>query len=102
MGFHITHRLGNVDQAPCSAFHELLAELDADIEDAEHASVSVTHESEWCLSASKGGYVVFENLEEGEPRHMIGVSAEKIIALWRVLADGDLEALEREPWQPGY
>jgi hypothetical protein len=49
-----------------------------------------------------GGYVVFENLEEGEPRHMTAKPANKIIALWTSLAEGDLDALEREPWQDGY
>jgi len=102
MSFHITHRLGNMEEAPRSAFFGLLQELGADPEDAEHTSVSVTHESEWCLGAYRGGYIVFENLEEGAPRHMTNVPSEKIIALWHLLADGNLAALEGEPWQPGY
>jgi hypothetical protein len=102
MGFHVTHRTGSMGNVPCSAFAELLEELDGDPEDSEHASVSVTHASEWCLSAYKGGYIAFENLEAGEPRHMDGVPTEKIISLWRLLAAGDIAALEREPWKPGY
>ncbi len=102
MGFHVTHRLGETSDASFTAFDTLLAELNADIVGSEHADVAVTHESEWCLSAHRGGYIVFEHLEEGEPRHMRDVPAEKIIALWRALAAGDLEILEREPWRAGY
>jgi len=102
MSFHVTHRLGNMEKATEAAFPELLRQLDADPEDQEHKSVSVTHESEWCLGAQRGGYIVFENLEVGEPRHMSDVSPEKIIALWQLLAAGDLSALENEPWKPGY
>jgi len=102
MSFHVTHRQGNMEEAPHSAFPALLQELDAAPEDEEHTSVSVTHESEWCLGAYRGGYVVFENLEEGDPRHMTDVPPEKIVALWRLLAEGDLVSLENEPWKPGY
>lgn len=102
MSFHVTHRDGSMESMPQSAFPDLLAELDGDPADEEHASVSVSHESEWSLGAYPGGYLVFENLEDGEPRHMTGVSAEKIVSLWCLLADGNLPALEKEPWQPGY
>lgn len=102
MSFHVTHRLGDMEEAPRSSFPDLLQELEADPQDEEHISVSVTHESEWCLGAYRGGYVVYENLEAGDPRHMTDVPAEKIVALWRLLADGDLVALESEPWKPGY
>ena len=102
MSFQVTHRLGSMESAPQSAFPALLQELEASPEDEEHTSVSVTHESEWCLGAYRGGYIVFENLEEGEPRHMTDVPPEKILALWRLLADGDLGALESEPWELGY
>ncbi len=58
--------------------------------DDEHTSVSVTHESEWRLGVYRGGYVVLENLEEGEPRHMTDVPPEKILLLWQFRAAGDL------------
>lgn len=102
MSFRVTHRLGTMEKAPRSAFPELLRELEADPDDAEHNSVSVTHESEWCLAAYRDGHVVFEKTEEGDPRHLTDVGPDKIIALWHLLADGDLDALEREPWRPGY
>jgi len=33
---------------------------------------------------------------------MRNVSRDEVLELWRLLAEGDLEALENEPWQPGY
>jgi hypothetical protein len=103
MSFHITHRLGKTARGVTkSAFPSLLEELEADTGDVEHASVAVTHESEWCLEVYKNGYIVFENLESDEPRHMRNVPAQKIIALWELLADGNLDAIETEPWQQGY
>jgi hypothetical protein len=79
---------------------EVLAELDA--EDEEHGSVSLTHESEWCLGAYPGGLLVWENLEGDEPRHMNNVSRERMLELWIKLSRGELADIEREPWRPGY
>jgi len=79
MAYHATHRWGKTEKLPWAAFSELLKELDTNPGDIEHTSVSVSHESEWCISASKGGYDVFENLEKGEPRHMDGLPPDNII-----------------------
>jgi hypothetical protein len=56
------------------------------------------------LAASRGGYITFENLEaEGRgERHMDEVPASKILELFRHLAEGNLAAIEQEPWLPGY
>lgn len=71
-------------------------------EDIEHVSVTLKHETEWSLSAYPSGALVYENAEEGEPRHMTGLSKEKTISLWEKLAKGDLEAIEQEKWEEGY
>jgi hypothetical protein len=105
MAFHITHRYGDDESdPPLTSLVGLLRELDDRLEDTEHASVSVTHESEWCISVGRGGYVIFENLESegGGERHMRNVSDRKILELWSFLAVGDLQRLELEPWKPGY
>jgi hypothetical protein len=71
--------------------------------DGEHTDVCLAHESEWGLSAFKDGLLVWENLAEGDgPRHMAAVPREKVLELWERLAAGDIEAVEREPWLPGY
>lgn len=101
MTFQVSPRWGDDEAEPTvERMREVLAELDA--EDFEHPFVSVTHESEWCLSAYPFGLLVWENLEDGVPRHMNEVSRERVLALWRKLAEGRLEEIEAEPWLPGY
>ena len=103
MAFHITHRYGSMDgPQSVSAFPALLHELDDRPEDTEHGSVAVSHESEWCISVSRGGYVIFEHLEDGGERHMRDVPEAKIIELWTRLSEGDITTIEQEPWIPGY
>ncbi len=103
MAFHITHRYGGIEtNPPLSSLAALLRELDDHAEETEHADVAVSHDSEWCLSVSRGGYAVFENLETGGERHMLGVAADKIIDLWSRLARGDIASIEAEAWIPGY
>jgi hypothetical protein len=103
MSYTITHRYGAMEREPgLSAFPQLLAELKSRLADKEHGDVAVTHESEWCISVSLSGRVVFENIDHGVPRHMINVPEAKILQLWESLARGDLAGLEHEPWLPGY
>jgi len=103
MAFHVTHRYGAMDSGPpLSALPALLGELADRPEDTEHGSVAVSHESEWCMTVSRGGYVVFEHLESGGERHMHAVPDVKIIELWSRLAQGDIASIESEPWSPGY
>jgi hypothetical protein len=104
MSFFIYHRYGaSESDPPPSIFPLLLDELEERLDDEEHTSVSVIHESEWGLGFYRGGYVTFENVEgEGEPRHMHGVSREKAIETMLALSKGDLAALDKEPWQQGY
>ena len=103
MAFHLTHRYGDTEPGEAgSDFLALLRELEARPEDTEHGSVAVTHESEWCLSVSRGGYLIFENLETGGERHMEAVPTNRILELWRHLAQGNLEQSQKELWLPGY
>ncbi|MFM9927566.1 hypothetical protein VLK31_31625 [Variovorax sp. H27-G14] len=105
MAFNLTHRYGSMDSGSSNSdFLALLRELEDRPEDTEHGSVAVTHESEWSLAASRGGYITFENLEaEGRgERHMDELPASKILELFRHLAEGNLAAIEQEPWLPGY
>lgn len=103
MSYFITHRYGSMDREPSlAALPELLAELEERPEETEHGSVALTHESEWCISVSRGGYVIFENLENGGERHMNEVPVAKILRMWEQLAAGEISALEALPWLPGY
>ncbi|HEX8456329.1 MAG TPA: hypothetical protein VF656_03325 [Pyrinomonadaceae bacterium] len=103
MAFNIVHRGGWFEDKPSiEMFEELYNERF--IEDDEHLSVSVAHESEWYLSLYPDGEIVWENVEatDNEPRHMDDVPKDKVLELWTKLANGDIESIEAEPWLPGY
>ena len=105
MSFSIDHRGGGSAGEPSlDDFSALYDELDH--VDNEHPSVSVGHESEWTLSAYGGGLLVWENVdieyENIPPQHMKNVSKQKTLELWRKLAEGDISAVQSEPWLPGY
>jgi hypothetical protein len=103
MSFILTHRYGAQERSSStSLLSALLRELDDQKDDTEHGSVAVTHESEWCMSVSRGGYVTFEHLEGCGKRHMRGISEAKILELWGLLAAGDIASIQKEPWKPGY
>jgi hypothetical protein len=104
MSFFVYHRYGASERDPApSIFPALLDELEERLDDEEHTSVSVIHETDWALGFHRGGYVTFENVEQdSEARHMRGISRERAVELMQALSRGDLDAIEREPWQPGY
>jgi hypothetical protein len=102
MAFHARGRWGGDEaEPPVERLRALLHELDVQSEDIEHPDVSLTHATEWCLSAFSSGLLVWENLEGDNPKHMKGVPREKVLALWLKLAEGDIAAVEAEPWLPG-
>jgi hypothetical protein len=102
MTFVVRDRWGMMRHAPpVETMCQVLATLD--IEDQEHADVSLTHESGWCLSAFPSGLLIWENVEADEElRHMTGVPREKVLELWQALAQGDLGRINSEPWAIGY
>jgi hypothetical protein len=101
MAFHAYSRWGDsIDEPSVEQMEQLLDQLDAD--DDEHQSVSITHESEWCLGAYPGGLLVWENLESGDPRHMTDVPRNRVLELWVALSQGRLDEIERQPWLAGY
>jgi hypothetical protein len=104
MSFFVYHRGGVCEtDPPSSVFSRLVDEMEECPEDEEHASVSVIHESEWGLGYYGRGHVTYEHVEgDGEPRHMTGLSREKVLELMQGVAEGDLSRLEGEPWSPGY
>jgi hypothetical protein len=86
---------------PFESLNKLYDELSSsEIFDGE---VSVTNQDNgWCLSAHRDRRLVFEHLGEGGEHHMIPVSKERVLELWKRLIDGDIDGLLKEPWKPGY
>ena len=83
------------------SFSALFDELQTS--DREHGDVSVVHEeSGWSLSAHRDGRMIFENLSSGGQRHIRFASKERIIELWILLLNDDVDAILSEPWLPGY
>ncbi len=96
-----TQASGAMDQDTSDeALDRLLDELST--ADEEHPDVSVTDESEWCLNVYRSGHIVWENLEEGEPRHMLHVQRGEARRLLGLVARGELAEVEAQPWRPGY
>jgi hypothetical protein len=102
MTYCTTDRWGAMQtNSPIEHLRALLRSLDVD--DDEHPDVALKHETEWCLSAFPSGLLVWENVEgDSGPRHMKCVPRERVLRLWLELAQGDIAAVEAEPWLPGY
>ena len=101
MAYHLTTQLGAMESGPSpERMAEVLDGIDPD--DEEDPDVSLTHESEWCISVFASGLTTFENLEDGEPMHMRGLSRQQILGLWQQLARGGIDALCALPLKPGY
>lgn len=60
--------------------------------------------SGWGMSAHRDGRLIFEHLgTRGDTaRHMIPVSKERVLELWKRLIEGDIDGLLKEPWKRGY
>jgi hypothetical protein len=103
MAYGVIHMDGSGDtDPPIGGLSALYDELfTSGIRDGNVAVID--DNSGWCLSAYRNRSIVFGHLGEDERDcHMIPVSKERVLALWRRLIDGDIEGLLEEPWQPGY
>lgn len=103
MAFSIQHRMGDGEvNPPLKALARLYDELHEAV-DAEHVDVAVEHiESETCLIAYRSGLLVREDLATDRTRHLKDVPRDQVLELWKALAGGDLERIDREPWKDGY
>jgi hypothetical protein len=91
-----------IDNPSVEQMREFLERLNPD--DEEHSEVSLTHDqTSWTLSCFLSSKIVFYQHEhEYKPRHLTGVSREKMLELWQKLAKGQFDELEKELWQPGH
>jgi hypothetical protein len=85
--------------APLAALDALVDELATT--DPEHGDVAVSDESGWTLTAFGDGRLLWENVEEtdGEERLLFGVPREEVVRLFRLVASGELESVDRLPWR---
>lgn len=90
------------DNPSKESFSDLYDELESS--DQEHGDVSLTDEdSGWCVSAHRDDRVVLVNLlEDDGGRFMHPVTKNKVLELWGMLADGEIEELLSQDWHDGY
>jgi len=102
MAYVVTHWTGAMEAAlPPERFSELLDELV--LADGEHSGVAVKHESEWSLRVDKWGFLVLENLEEGDPMHLGPVLDRNVVlGLMVAVAEGRVNDVRSAPWRRGY
>jgi hypothetical protein len=104
MSSYLHYRWG--DDATDPTVEQMQAALaQFDVDDHEHPDCWVTHnESSWSLAAFGSGLVVWENIElpDSKPRHMRNVPRLRVLELWKAVASGRLDEVEKEPWLPGY
>ncbi|WP_436531073.1 hypothetical protein [Actinoplanes sp. HUAS TT8] len=94
------------DEIPDETLDKLLGEFDEDPDDVEHGDVWLAdNRSGWSLGAFAGDdwLVVLEN-DEGDdgPFHRRGLTRPEVFALFRRVADGEMEAVRAEGWPAGY
>ncbi len=72
--------------------------------DEEHCDISITHESEWCLSVFKSLKVVWGNLddEDFEPKYQKLDRVEEVAELWKKLSKGNIVLINKQSWLEGY
>lgn len=98
----VVHQSGETEiDYPLENLTTLLNELNG-IED-EMAQVALTHQSDWCLSINPQGLLMWENniLPLEYCWYMEGVSQEKVVALWHLLAQGEIDKIKQENWIEG-
>ena|SRR5450432_1081669 len=99
MAYYVANALGESEDQPSRArMLEFLESIDH--LDLEHGAAWLTDTTENSLEFNGDGTLVFSR-QNGMPRHIVGVSKQGALELWVLLAQGDLDDLEKQPWQPG-
>lgn len=95
----------SIDSPTVEEMQKFLDKLD--IDDPEHCEVWLSDaESGWTLGCLPNDEVHLdvdlEDEQKNVPRHLINVSRERMLLLWRMLIEGKTDELEKESWLPGY
>lgn len=103
MAFTITHVDGRM-----TPYGESGGEFDALVEelrmaDDEHPDVAVSHETGMTASVFRGGLVVVEDADAGEPRSAYVQDRDELILILEAVATGRFSKLDGVvSWHPGY
>lgn len=78
----------------------ILSELDT--ADQEHPDTWLSDDAGWTITHSETGIAVWENGEdESAPRYQEEVSRDEALRLWLLLANGNYDEIEQQPWKDG-
>lgn len=102
MNFLVVHADGRHDEAyPLDKLH-LLPKQVKGLADAEQC-VALTNETEWCLSYHATGDLLWENNlgDLMDTWYMSNVSEEKLLQLWMLLIESEIEKIKQEDWIKG-
>ncbi len=101
MSYHTTDPYGVTELNPSEARLESLLKGLQEQDDAEHPDVSLTHDTGWTLTAYPKGTLTWENLSHAEGRRKLlrFLNAEQILEYWLLLASGQIDVIEKLPWE---
>ena len=105
MDASVMHKYGNDEDYQGEEMLERLYDELAE-QDDEHPDVSATS-SGWSISAYRSGLVIRFDLsippdDASGTTHMINIDRSGVLRLWKLLVNGDVASIAREPWRPGY
>lgn len=89
---------GSVQDPSLEEMRRFLENIDPT--DIEHGAAWVSDDAGNTLEFNADGTLVFDR-DACNPRHMAGVSKDRTLTLWSLLAQRLVDELEREPWRPG-
>jgi hypothetical protein len=97
--YHIVNGMGDSLESPTA--EQMLDFLrQVDWSDREHGAAWASDEYGNSLELDSDGILVFSTGDD-PVRHIPGCTHEKAVALWNLLAKGEIDLLEREAWEPG-
>ena len=97
--YYLSNGLGDDFTNPSVAqMEEVLRDLDPD--DEEHGAAWLSDGRGTSIEYTIDGNLSYGSIEAGH-RHLPKVSREKVLELWVLFSNRELDAIEREPWQPG-
>jgi|SoiMethySBSTD1v2_1073268.scaffolds.fasta_scaffold1067435_2 hypothetical protein len=104
MSYYIVDRMGGGDDRHDPSVDRMRFHLRSlDPEDEEHGSVRLVHrESGWGLEYFGDRLILQNTTIRGSQRHLIGISAERALELWKTLSERNIDEVMQESWKPGY
>ncbi|MBI2389219.1 MAG: hypothetical protein HYV09_06345 [Deltaproteobacteria bacterium] len=99
MTYYVVNGLGDsIDRPSPDQMRRFLE--DVDVSDEEHGAAWLSTDGGLTLEWNGDGRLVY-SWRPNPVRHLLHVSREKTLQLWKALADDRVGEVEAEAWQPG-